>query len=486
MAAGVQPTPSAPLDPDRDFDGLRAEARRRFLARARRAGQQAFHDLDEAADEAYQDAWLELVRRPAPAVVDPAGYLAGIMWHRFHRRELRPARAPAAPLDDRLASGDPAPEEVAADRAALHAVREALGDLPERERAAVLLRSLGLGLDDVAASLGVSARRARKLSDSGHRRLAAQLAAESAGERCAAAGSTLRALSLGWEIAGRRRTRLEHHLTACSGCRATVAALRREGRLAVMPVALAGGSEAGARGLVEHAAQTVARVGPRARGRGVHGRPRRHGGRRRAGHEARRGMRRGGDHGRLRGGGRPRRAATLAGEGAIGGDAGTAGDRGRATPLRPAARPETRGTGHHVDARGAAAEGRHSPPRRRALAAARARGQAGGRATRSSRPGGRCSGRSRRRRRPSRRCSGPSRRSSRPSRRSSSEAQAKPQATTGRPGRGPGRAGGEPGPEQAGRRGRGRPSQRPSARRRPSERPAVLGGRSRGEMDTPG
>jgi DNA-directed RNA polymerase specialized sigma24 family protein len=265
MEAGLQPTISAALDPHRDFEGLRAEARRRFMARARRAGQQAFHDLDEAADEAYQEAWLELVRRPAPAVVgDPAGYLAGIMWHRFHRRELRPVRAPAAPLDDRLASRDPAPEDVAAGRESLRAVQEALAGLPERERAAVLLRSLGLGLDDVAASLDVSARRARKLSDSGHRRLADAVAAASAGERCAAVASTLRALSFGWEIAGRRRTRLEHHLAGCPACRATVAALRREGRLSLLPVALAGGSDDRARGAVEHAAQTLARVWDRA------------------------------------------------------------------------------------------------------------------------------------------------------------------------------------------------------------------------------
>ena len=173
-------------------------------------------------------------------------------------------RAPAAPLDDRLASRDPAPEDIAAGREALHAVQEALADLPERERAAVLLRSLGLGLDDVAASLGVSARRARKLSDSGHRRLAGELAAASAGERCAGVASTLRALSFGWEIAGRRRTRLERHLTGCPACRATVAALRREGRLSALPVALAGGSDDGVRGVVEHAAQTLARVWDRA------------------------------------------------------------------------------------------------------------------------------------------------------------------------------------------------------------------------------
>ena len=324
MEAGLQPTATAQLDPNRDFEGLRADARRRFIARARRAGQQAFHDLDEAADEAYQEAWLELVRRPAPAVGDPAGYLAGIMWHRFHRRELRPVRAPAAPLDDRLASRDPAPEEVAAGRDALRAVHEALSELPDRERAVVLLRSLGLGLDDVAASLGVSARRARKLSDSGHRRLAGALVAASAGERCTAVASTLRALSLGWEIAGPRRARLEHHLAACSACRATVAALRHEGRLAVLPIALAAGSDERARGLVEHAAQVLTRVWDR-RGRGEH--PRRHRGGRRAGHEARRRVRRGRRHRRLRGGRRARRATAHAAPARRHG-AGTARGRG--------------------------------------------------------------------------------------------------------------------------------------------------------------
>ena len=184
------------------------------------------------------------------------------MWHRFHRRELRPVRAPAAPLDDRLASREPAPDEVVAAREALRAVQEALSDLPERERNAVLLRSLGLGHDDVAASIGVSSRRARKLSDSGHRRLAGELEAASAGERCAAVGSTLRALSLGWEIAGRRRTRLERHLAACPACRATVAALRREGRLAVAPVVVL--AEQPAESLVERAAQAAARIWDRA------------------------------------------------------------------------------------------------------------------------------------------------------------------------------------------------------------------------------
>ena len=85
--------------------------------------------------------------------------------------------------------------------------------------------------------------------------------AASAGERCAGVASTLRALSLGWEIAGRRRTRLERHLATCPACRATVAALRREGRLAALPVVLA---DTPADGLVERAAQVAARAWDRA------------------------------------------------------------------------------------------------------------------------------------------------------------------------------------------------------------------------------
>ena len=259
MEAGVQPTP--PLDSTRI--GTSSPCARRpggaSWPGARRAGQQAFHDLDEAADEAYQDAWLELVRRPAPAVDDPAGYLAGIMWHRFHRRELRPARAPAAPLDDRFASRDPAPEDVVAAHDAQRAVQEALADLPERERAAVLLRSLGLGLADVATSLGVSARRARKLSDAGHRRLAAELEDAGAAERCAAVASTLRALSLGgrspagagcgWSGISRRARRAEPPSPRCAARDALRSCRSR------WPAA----SEEGARGLVEHAAQAAAR-----------------------------------------------------------------------------------------------------------------------------------------------------------------------------------------------------------------------------------
>ena len=230
---------AAGLDPERDFERLRPPARRRFLARARRAGQDGQLDLDAAADDAYQEAWLELQRRPDAVAIehDPAGYLAGIMWHRFHREELRPARVETAPLDDDGEVGGPEPDTVVELRETLATVRDALAALPARERTALLLRAEGFGHDDIAATLGVSRRIARKLAERGRSHLTEEL---EAGDRCASIASTLRAIGLGWPVRGDRRARLDDHLAHCVTCRATVVTLREEGSLAAGPAVLAG------------------------------------------------------------------------------------------------------------------------------------------------------------------------------------------------------------------------------------------------------
>ena len=125
-----------------------------------------------------------------------------------------------------------------AQRETLAAVRDALAELPDRERTALLLRAEGFGNDDVAATLGVSRRIARKLAERGRARLTHEL---QAGDRCASIASTLRAIGLGWPVRGDRRARLDQHLAHCVTCRATVAELRREGALAAGPAVLSGG-----------------------------------------------------------------------------------------------------------------------------------------------------------------------------------------------------------------------------------------------------
>jgi RNA polymerase sigma factor (sigma-70 family) len=243
MAAHAAPAAHpATLDPERDFVRLRAPARRRFLARARRAGQHAFHDLDQAADDAYQEAWLELARRPdsAPIEGDPAGYLAGIMWHRFYQRELRRIRPRLVELSEvDHAHTVETPEDAALRAEAARAAQLALSYLPERERRVLVLRALGLRHRDVAASLGVSPLRARKLADAARREFGARMAAGDDGEPCASTASCLRAIAAGWHINAPRRARLDAHLDACPACRGTLVELRREGALAIGPIVIA-------------------------------------------------------------------------------------------------------------------------------------------------------------------------------------------------------------------------------------------------------
>ena len=133
--------------------------------------------------------------------------------------------------------GGPEPAAVVELRETLAAVRDALAALPARERTALLLRAEGFGHDDVAATLGVSRRIARKLAERGRSHLTEEL---EAGDRCASIASTLRAIGLGWAVRGDRRARLDDHLAHCVTCRATVATLREEGALAAGPAVLAG------------------------------------------------------------------------------------------------------------------------------------------------------------------------------------------------------------------------------------------------------
>jgi hypothetical protein len=91
---------------------------------------------------------------------------------------------------------------------AARAAQHALSSLPERERRALVLRALGLPHRDVAASLGVSPLRARKLAAAARRELGARVAAGDGVSRarrrpaaCARwrpAGRSARPGGLGW------------------------------------------------------------------------------------------------------------------------------------------------------------------------------------------------------------------------------------------------------------------------------------------------
>lgn len=91
------------------------------------------------------------------------GYLFTIARN-LHLQELRRRRPSVAldAIDFELADARPGPEVVASDRAELRATLEALQVLPETDRAALLMHvDGGLGYDEIAAALSISAGTAR-------------------------------------------------------------------------------------------------------------------------------------------------------------------------------------------------------------------------------------------------------------------------------------------------------------------------------------
>jgi len=88
------------------------------------------------------------------------GYLFTITRNLYLHHRRRAARA--TDLDERMADAAPDPERRAQTRSELGSVHAALQELPEVDRAAVLLRAEGeMSYEEIAAALGLSAVAAR-------------------------------------------------------------------------------------------------------------------------------------------------------------------------------------------------------------------------------------------------------------------------------------------------------------------------------------
>ncbi len=88
------------------------------------------------------------------------GYLFTITRNLYLQHRRRAARATG--LDERMPDGAPDPERRAEIRSELGSVYAALQELPEVDRAAVLLRAEGeMSYEEIAAALGLSAVAAR-------------------------------------------------------------------------------------------------------------------------------------------------------------------------------------------------------------------------------------------------------------------------------------------------------------------------------------
>jgi RNA polymerase sigma factor (sigma-70 family) len=251
---------------ERDYATLERPVKARFRGIMRRRGQQSFYDVDELADDLYQDVWTRLHQRlsnpeakPLEINSDAVAYLASAMYKRFvsdeqvEGRSVRTDRAMALEdaHEDHLASSFDA-EHQAMLNADLRAITEAVESLPERERHAFSVLWLCEGSwQDVAKQLGVSLRIAKKLCHEANEKIDVALARIGAGRWCDQWESTIKAVHIGWHVSDARRDALEKHLEHCAVCGATVKRLRYMAAITPpLPLLLAHGALGGLFGRV--------------------------------------------------------------------------------------------------------------------------------------------------------------------------------------------------------------------------------------------
>ncbi|HEV8250793.1 MAG TPA: sigma-70 family RNA polymerase sigma factor [Gaiellaceae bacterium] len=134
------------------------------------------HDAEDAAQQTFLSAYRSLLGGARPQ--NAAAWLATIARNECRTRISRRLSGPVSvPLGE---AGDEEAADVyahAARRLEVDALRRALGDLPERQREAVVLRDFhGLSYDEVAAVMSVSAPAVESLLSRGRRALAERVA----------------------------------------------------------------------------------------------------------------------------------------------------------------------------------------------------------------------------------------------------------------------------------------------------------------------
>ncbi len=135
-------------------------------------------DAEDVAQDAFLALWTHAGRWRRGGSASLRTWLFRIAYNRAVDR-LR--RKPAVPLDAILEPPDPAPgaEAVMARDAVARRVAEAMAALPERQRAALLLRHFdGLSNPEIAAVLGVGVEAVESLLSRGRRTLRTTLGAE--------------------------------------------------------------------------------------------------------------------------------------------------------------------------------------------------------------------------------------------------------------------------------------------------------------------
>jgi RNA polymerase sigma-70 factor (ECF subfamily) len=151
--APVRDTVGRPAVEFSDLYGTYAHDLRRFAMYL--SGSAAL--ADDLVSEAFVRAWTVRDRIEFSTV---RGYLFAIVRNLFLQQQRHDRRR--QPLDERMIDDRPGPEERTCDQDELRLVLAALADLPEIDRAAVLMRAdEGLAYEEIAAALGISVASAK-------------------------------------------------------------------------------------------------------------------------------------------------------------------------------------------------------------------------------------------------------------------------------------------------------------------------------------
>jgi DNA-directed RNA polymerase specialized sigma24 family protein len=243
---------SAALDASVDFERYREVSCARFKRLARTMGFHVFHDLDELAQDFYDDFWTEWLARPSRELSgSPVSYISGAMMNKLRdlSRRGRSVRAPELVRSDgeeilaRIAAEDLEPAEQVVLKEEMWLVGDIVRTLPPREQvvlAAVVGRDskrkdapVG-GYKLAAAQLGVSERTAKKLSLQANRRIGRAVEQVESGSWCERWAASIARVAAGEPGSSEFLRHAEH----CVQCRLGVAHLRRHAAFVPLPVLL--------------------------------------------------------------------------------------------------------------------------------------------------------------------------------------------------------------------------------------------------------
>jgi DNA-directed RNA polymerase specialized sigma24 family protein len=207
------------LDPSVDFERYRKAACKKFVAMARTLGHHAFHDLDDLAEDFYDDFWVDWLEKRSRDRLSgpPVPYIANAMMNKLldHVRRGRSVRPPQLVHDveselilDSFTAKDLDPAEKAILQEELSLAIAILQALPPRERVtrlAVIARTSKkkdaplAGYKLAASLLRVSERTAKKLSLGANQRIRDAREQIEAGTWCERWARSIEAVAAGEE-----------------------------------------------------------------------------------------------------------------------------------------------------------------------------------------------------------------------------------------------------------------------------------------------